>query len=200
MWNLHCERRTVCCPLLLGFSWFFPWRLLGIDLGGAGHGNLCHISLGQWNLVSVVVLGVIHACTFVVLFKCTLVWRCPAIFPHSYTPMWCRSTAHRPNQLILQWIIFLLSRTGVPRLFVWCILHQNHLLTGWIILSALLRHNIRMELRGKMARHIHARLHLKSTTKVQAWITTETTKLTICHLPKEIRKRFPWTATPRWIV
>ena len=47
MWSLHCERRTVCCPLLLGFSRFFPLRLLVIYLGGAGHGHLCHISLGR---------------------------------------------------------------------------------------------------------------------------------------------------------
>ena len=67
-WSLHCERRTGCCPLLLGFYWFFPWGLLGIHLGGAGHWHLCHISLGQWHMVSVVVLGVFHACIFEVLF------------------------------------------------------------------------------------------------------------------------------------
>ena len=64
MWSLHCGRRTVFLPLLLGFSRFFPWRLLGIHLGVAGHGHLCRISLGRWYMVSVVVLGVFHACIF----------------------------------------------------------------------------------------------------------------------------------------
>ena len=68
IWSLHCERRTVCCPLLLGLYWFFTWWLLGIHLGGAGHGHICHIYLVRWHMVSVVVSGVIHACTFVVLF------------------------------------------------------------------------------------------------------------------------------------
>ena len=101
VWSLHCERRTVCCPLLLGFSWLFPWRLLGVHLGGAGHGHLCHISLERWHMVSVVVSGVIHACTFEGFFKYNLAWICLAIFPHSSILMLCHNIAHLPNLLIL---------------------------------------------------------------------------------------------------
>ena len=67
-WSLHCESRTVWCPPRLGFSWSFPWRLEGIHLGGAGHGHLCRIFLGRWHMVSVVVVGVFHACIFEVIF------------------------------------------------------------------------------------------------------------------------------------
>ena len=59
--SLHCERITVCCPLLLGFFLFFPWRQLGIHIGGAGHGHLCRISSGRWHMVSVVVVGAFKA-------------------------------------------------------------------------------------------------------------------------------------------
>ena len=165
MWSLHCERRTVCCPLLLGFSWFFPWILLGVHLGGAGHGNLCHISFGRWHMVSVVVSGVIHVCTFVLIFKCNLEWVCTAIFPHSSILMLCRNIAHLPNMSILLWILFLEHLTGVPRLFIWCTSRQNHLLLGWILLGAwcastvlvcVLPHNIHVVLFSFVCIHLLA--------------------------------------------
>ena len=109
----------------------------GDSSGGSGSWASFPYFVGQWHIVSVVVLWVFHACIFEVLFKYTLAWICLAIFPHSSTPMWCCSIAHRPNKLILRWIIFLISPTGVPRLFVWCISRQNHLLPGWIVLGVI---------------------------------------------------------------
>ena len=69
MWSLHCERRTECCPPRLGFSWSFPWRLVGIHLRGAGRGHLCRIFSGWWHMVSVVVVRVFHASIFGVIFN-----------------------------------------------------------------------------------------------------------------------------------
>ena len=68
-WSLQCKHRIGFYLPHLGFSWLFPWILGGVHLGVAGHGHVCRISSGRWNMVSVVDVGVLHVCIFEVLFN-----------------------------------------------------------------------------------------------------------------------------------
>ena len=84
----------------------------------------------------------------------------------------------------------------------WCEIHQTkrrgtpvgdikkriHHSINWLGQCAILRNHVVVELRGKMAGHLHARVCLKIASKIHAWNTPTTATLTICHRPEKYGK------------
>ena len=107
--------------------------------------------------------------------------------------MLCRNIAHLLSLSILLWIIFLEHLIGVPLLFVWCILHQNHILPGWIVLSAWCASTVVYDFGVKYTRQKDAEHLLSVLEKEFTAVSTDWEGALYCGITLE------WNYEERWL-